>query len=308
MFLCPGDSLILAPWVAETKFQRLTKTTRVAFDELRRRRMAMLASKLCYAALAAPVSNIMGLLIAIYTGQCGYPKFTISDVIRTSPGLNIVACGWTTFAASFAVLSHIQHELLSSLNIDALRPWILLRQYVSVALILLMSIIHLVPLHDGDPPWYQALHFGIAGSYASMGILEAWLLTRCIEPILRRERYLVGTGGSWLRLSMLIASPGWLIVALLGGLGMAFELPKTEAAASLLEFAIITLYGCYPLALRPLVVELLAASAVTNTGVSSRRPPRLAVAGAAPGVSGTRRRAVRSPGRVGRTPSTREAM
>ena len=66
---------------------------------------------LCYVCLAAPISNVIGLLTAEWSvlrenfcarvlilyhcryGQTSYPDRTISNVIKASPGLNVVAAG-----------------------------------------------------------------------------------------------------------------------------------------------------------------------------------------------------------------------
>ena len=78
--------------------------------------MVAFISSLCVAATAAPLANVLGLCVAIWTGQCTYPYYTISDVIRTTPGLNVVAAGWQIFAASFAVLSYMQDRDLARVS------------------------------------------------------------------------------------------------------------------------------------------------------------------------------------------------
>ena len=146
-----------------------------------------------------------------------------------------MACGWTLFAASFAVVSLIMDDMLLTAadRIAELWPWITLRRRVTVALLVLMSVIHLVPLQPDAPPslLHMALHFGTAGCYAGAGVLEAWLLTRQIEPLLRRAHLLVGHGGARLRNLCLAASPGWLLVGVVGGIGMALDLEGLEAGA-----------------------------------------------------------------------------
>lgn len=59
--------------------------------------------------------------------------------------------------------------------------------------------------------------------------------------------------GGWLRDLCLYLSPGWLLVVLLGGAGIALESDGLACSASVVEFAVITVYGCYGAALRPLL-------------------------------------------------------
>ena len=218
-------------------------------------------TRLARAALAAPAGNILGLIVAIHAGQCTYPNLTISDVIRASPGLNVVAAGWTVFAACFSLLSYIQHEMLTIaaqiVGDKLLDRWLELRRYVAIALLLLMSLIHLCPLQPAAPSLLRdAVHFGTAGAYAGCGVLEAYLLVRCIEPTLREQGLLVSNDGEWLRKLCLYLSPGWVVVAVLGGVGMACKVDELMGLAAALEFSIITIYGCYPLALPGIVCDL----------------------------------------------------
>lgn len=225
------------------------------------RRTATLSRRLCLAALAAPLANVVGLAVAIRAGQCVYPHFTISDVIRTSPGLNVVAAGWTIFAACFSLVSHLQREILSvaALRISELHGWLFIRDFVNGALIVLMSTIHLVPLQSPSStpsaPWL-GVHFTVAGLYATFGVLEAWLLVQRIEPLLRRHALLKSRDGRWLRRLILYISPLWAVVAGLGAVGMAIHDERLEFCAAVLEFAIITIYGMYPISLIAFVRDL----------------------------------------------------
>lgn len=146
-----------------------------------------------------------------------------------------------------------------------------------MCLVVLMSIIHLVPLQPKSEATllHTLVHFGIAGSYASAGVMEAWLMTQRIEPLLRRHNLLHGYGGWWLRHLCLAASPGWLLVAIAGGIGMALRLQWLEASVSVLEFGIISLYGCYPLSLAPLAHELDHMLTRVNLGKAQQAGVRL---------------------------------
>jgi len=252
---------------------------------------ASVVAPLCRVALAAPVSNIVGLAVALASGQCAYPAFTISDVIRTSPGLNIVAAGWTLFAASYALLCFHTDALLGAVAMRRpelhLGRWVVMRRRVSVALIGLMAAIHLVPLPaSGRKPslYWLALHFGTAGSYAAAGVFEAWLMTQRIEPLLRRAAILRpgnGDDGAWLRTLCLWASPGWLVVTVVGALGMWLGVQRLDAVAASLEFAIITLYGTYPHSLRSVIEALERAVAQQDPCPAAGHEPQHAGAAAA---------------------------
>ena len=67
-------------------------------------------------------------------------------------------------------------------------------------------------------------------------------------------------------------------MALVGGAGKALGAASLEASAALLEFAIITIYGCYPLSLIGLVRDLEAAAAAAAKGPPASSAFRRAVA------------------------------
>ena len=271
---------------------RASQVLKRLFDHPRDPAMSA-APWLCYAACAAPLCNILALAVAAQTGQLAYPNLSLSDVICCSPGLNVVAAGWTTFAACYATLCFIQHELLTRAAqvVPELEPWIDRRLRVSVGLIFLMSAVHLVPLPAYaplSPPWEtlepsrDAAHFAVAGSYATAGVLEAWLLVRCIEPLLRSHGLLATADGRWLRSLILFISPGWCVVAVLGAVGLHTRHDATYALACVIEFGIISIYGTYPIALLGLIrdlqrrLPLVLGKGSKVHGAASRQTPRRA--------------------------------
>ena len=112
---------------------------------------------------------------------------------------------------------------------------------------------------------------------------------------------LVSGEGAWLRRLCLLISPGWFVVAVVGGAGLALHHEQLNACAAVLEFTIITIYGAYPLSLigftRDLEHSLQAlgtiASPTAGGGTASRALP---VSSRVGGPAATTRRA-RSPGR-----------
>ena len=220
--------------------------------------MRPLVVRLCLACLAAPIANVCGLAMAFYAGDCTYPDFSISVVIRKSPGLNAVAAGWTTFAAAFSVFCHIQNEQLlhaaDRIQSDELRNWIAARSIASAAVVVFMSVIHLVPLPpmESHPPWpILLLHFSTASCFAIASAAEIEIVSRRIEPLLRTScpPLLTATDRGVVRPLCLLATPGWLLISALGGVGLVLDIRWLVAAASVLEFVAISLLGCYPLSL-----------------------------------------------------------
>ena len=188
--------------------------------------------------------------------------------------------------------------LTAATSVPELSWWLALRQRISVGLIVLMSAIHLVPLRPHAPPSpaYLALHFCTAGCYAALGVAEAWVVVTRIEPLLVRHRVLpTRSAGSWLRDVCLLISPGWLIVGVVGSLGMALHSDTLEATAAVLEFTIISIYGCYPLSLIGLLRDLedaVASHTATGTSIAAPKRPTARLGSQSPARrSSSRRRA-----------------
>lgn len=219
---------------------------------------------LCAMGLAAPFGNVVGLVVSLWHGTVRYPHYTISQVIRTGPGLNVVACGWQLFAASYAVLSWILHGqlLLATERVshpEDLERWAEVRALVTVALLIGMSVIHICPVQPTETlsrhAARDALHYTLASSFAVAGVLEVWVTVVQIEPILTASGISL-SNGAWLRWTTLYASPLWIFVGLLMSASIAYDREDLAAYGGILEFFLLTLYGCYLISVIGLVTDL----------------------------------------------------
>ena len=200
------------------------------------------------ASVAAVGGNLVGLLLSVRYEQLQYPHFTISHVLRTTPGLHAVAFGWQLFTACYSVLSWIFHVSLIQCG---LVYWARVRAGITVALVTLMSVIHTVPLPStpGSKRQIELLHYTVATSYALTGVAESYVTVIRIEPLLDD----VNIPGRWVRVMIVLVSPLWGMVGVLMFLGSWYKNDTYTAIGSGLEFVLICIYGCYPLALSGLI-------------------------------------------------------
>jgi hypothetical protein len=161
---------------------------------------------LCRISLAGPIALAAAFVMADVT----FPAMTVSDVILSSPGLNIVAAGEQIMCTAFMGMVCIQHQFFTRLDLPSseLSLCLEIRAFVAVGITLSGAAVYIAPLPAQSSDIIGAfsaqavVHYAVAGLFLPplatrtrknrlfpppglfviFGMLEIYIMSRHIEP------------------------------------------------------------------------------------------------------------------------------